>query len=82
LRRREKLADRYDSTFWPAIKIADDLWSLFNNRFEAITIDDVQVSGTVDPAYVEAALVGLEAWSRRALADGQSAHPVAPRRRK
>jgi hypothetical protein len=59
-RRREKLADQYDATIWPAFKIYDDLWTLFNNRFEAITIDNVTVSGTVDPRYAEARLVGLE----------------------
>ena len=43
-RRREKLADGFDATINPAFKIYGDLWTLFNNRFEAITIDNVSVS--------------------------------------
>ena len=59
-RRREKLADRFDATINPAFKIYGDLWTLFNNRFEPITIDNVSVSGVVDPRYAEAQLVRVE----------------------
>ena len=59
-RRREKLADGFDATINPAFKIYGDLWTLFNNRFEAITIDNVSVFGAVDPKYAEARLVRVE----------------------
>jgi hypothetical protein len=59
-RRRELMADRFDATIFPAFKIFDDLYTLFNNPFEEITIDNVTASGTVDPKYAEARLVGLE----------------------
>jgi hypothetical protein len=59
-RRRELMADSFDATIFPAFKIADDLFTLFNNPFDEITIDNVTASGTVDPNYAEARLVGLE----------------------
>jgi hypothetical protein len=59
-RRRELMADSFDATIFPAFKIADDLFTLFNNPFDEITIDNVTASGTVDPKYAEARLVGLE----------------------
>jgi hypothetical protein len=73
-RRREKLADRFDATIFPAFKILDDLYTLFNNPFDEITIDNVSASGTVDPKYAEARLVGLEKLG----ADGRW-HPVSRR---
>ncbi len=58
--RREKTADVYDATFAPAYEIYDDLITLATNRFEEITIDQVSMSGTVDPKYTAARLVALE----------------------
>jgi hypothetical protein len=59
-RRHEKLADSFDATFFAAFKILIDLETLFNNRFEEITIDNVSARGTVDPRFAEARLIGLE----------------------
>ena len=80
-RRREKMADSFDATFNPAFKILLDLDTLFNNPFERITIDNVSVTGTVDPAYAEAQLIRVEKlgangrWQAR-----QPSDAVAPRR--
>jgi hypothetical protein len=59
-RRHEKLADNFDVTFVPAFKLADDLYTLLNNPFEDVTIDDVTMTGTISPTYAAARLVGVE----------------------
>jgi hypothetical protein len=59
-RRHEKLADSFDTTFLAAFKLLIDLDTLLNNPFEEITIDNVSVSGSVDPRFAEARLIGLE----------------------
>jgi hypothetical protein len=74
LRRREKLADPFDVTFPTADLIAFPVFRLFDNRFEEITVDNVTVSGTVDPNLRQGQLIGLE----RLGANGRW-HPVARR---
>jgi hypothetical protein len=74
LRRREKVADSFDATFPAADLIAFPLFRLFDNRFEEISIDNVTVSGTVDPNLRQGQLVGLQQLG----ANGRW-HAVSPR---
>jgi hypothetical protein len=60
LRRNEKFADEFSATFFPALKVGNDLFALLSNPFDKITIDDVTVSGSVSPVYTAARLVGVE----------------------
>jgi hypothetical protein len=60
VRRREKIADRFDVTFLATDVVAFPVDRLFNNRFEEITVDNVTVSGTADPNFKQAELIGLQ----------------------
>jgi hypothetical protein len=60
LRRRDKIASEWYLSVETADKLWWDLYRLFNNGFEAITIDSVTMSGAVDPDFQQARLVGLE----------------------
>jgi hypothetical protein len=60
LRRHEKFADSFDATFPAAEATFFNLFFLQNNPFEAITVDNVTATGTVDPVYRQAQLIGVE----------------------
>jgi SpoIVB peptidase S55 len=60
LRRHEKFADPFDVAFPPADATFFNLFFLQNNPFEAITVDNVTATGTVDPVYRQSQLVGVE----------------------
>lgn len=60
LRRREKFADLFDATFFAAIAPAESMFQIQSNPFEDVTVDSVQLRGTVSSTYRAARIVGMQ----------------------